>query len=302
VDAGTYASDIRRLEGCEVKCINMDIRDTRLGEIFSEHVPDTVVHFAAETHVTRSEGAENLFFEVNVEGTRNLLNTAKEARTELVLHVSTDEVYGSAIESPFKEEEKLIGEGRATSAYARSKAVADDLAMQAAAEIPVIVARPTNCFGPWQHLEKAIPRWTAHALRGNLLPVWGDGQQIRDWLYVSDAVTALKLLLERGVAGNAYNIGPEGPAVPNVEIAQRIAALCGLPSDKVQLTSYDRPSHDRRYSINADRLRSLGWKPMVDLDDGLRRTVEWYRTNANWWRPLVAEAEGLYSDIPESQQ
>lgn len=300
LDAGTYAADAGRIAGCPVETVEMDVRDPQLLDLVLDKTPDILVHFAAETHVTRSEGADDLFFDVNVEGTRNVIEAARSAGTSKVLHISTDEVYGSATDHPFKEDEKLEGEGRATSPYARSKALADDLAMMAGTELPVVVARPTNCFGPWQHPEKAIPRWITRALRDQVLPVWGDGLYVRDWLHVSDAVAALTVLLDQGAPGVAYNIGPQADAVSNREVALRIADLCRVSSDRVQLTNYDRPSHDRRYSVDATRMRELGWEPQIDLSEGLRQTVDWYRTNEDWWRPLITDAESLYSDVSVS--
>ena len=146
------------------------------------------MHFAAETHVTRSEGAAEAFFHANVEGTRSVLDAAVAAGVPRVVHMSTDEVYGPCPGAPFGEHQKLPGEGLATSAYARSKALADDLAHSYSDRLDVVIARPTNCIGPWQHPEKAVPRWATRALRGERLPVWGDGQQVRDWMFVSDAV------------------------------------------------------------------------------------------------------------------
>ena len=255
-----------------------------------------IVHFAAESHVTRSESAPERFFHTNVEGTRRVLDAAEQAGTELVVHVSTDEVYGPCTAEPFREQDKLEGEGAATSAYARSKALADDLALSRSQRLGVIVARPTNCFGQWQHPEKAIPRWTVRALRGRSLPVWGGGGQVRDWMHVEDLCAALDVLIERGARGQAYNISPEGPQRSNLDVARLVAAAAGREDDAVVLSDYDRPDHDVRYAIDSSRLRSLGWSCRHDFEVALEHTVDWYRDHQEWWAELEPEAEAIYRD------
>jgi dTDP-glucose 4,6-dehydratase len=299
VDAGTYAGDERRLAevGPElVETVRMDIVDPDLAEVVRAERPPLLVHFAAETHVTRSEGAGEAFFRTNVDGTRGVLDAALAAGVERVVHISTDEVYGPCPGDPFREDQKLPGEGLATSAYARSKAVADDLARSYADRLAVVIARPTNCIGPWQHPEKAVPRWATRALRGEPLPVWGDGQQVRDWMFVDDAVSGLRALAERGEAGTAYNLGPAGEAVPNMEIARMVARAAGAGEDAVYLSAYDRPQHDRRYAVSTERVAALGWAATRTVADAVAETVAWYRDHTEWWQTLVPEAERLYAD------
>jgi dTDP-glucose 4,6-dehydratase len=299
VDCDTYAGDERRLASLEpglVETVRVDVAGAELAEVVAAERPRQIVHFAAETHVTRSEGAEEAFFRTNVDGTRNLLDAAVAAGVGRVIHISTDEVYGPCPGDPFREDEKLPGEGRATSPYARSKAVADDLARSYADRLDVVVARPTNCIGPWQHPEKAIPRWATRALRGERLPVWGDGMQVRDWMFVDDAVAGLRVLLERGERGAVYNLGPAAEAVPNVEIARMVAAAAGADTDAVYLSAYDRPQHDRRYAVSVERVAALGWLAGHGLEQAVRETVAWYRENAGWWQTLVPDAERLYAD------
>ncbi|HYP24964.1 MAG TPA: NAD-dependent epimerase/dehydratase family protein [Actinomycetota bacterium] len=293
LDAGTYAADPRRLPP-DVDTKRVDVAADPL----DEHLAGArvVVHLAAETHVTRSETDESAFFRTNVDGTRTVLAAAERAGAELLVHFSTDEVYGPALEAPFVEADKEPGEGLATSAYARSKALADDLALGYEGDVRVLVVRPTNCFGPWQHPEKAIARWTVRALSGQDLPVWGDGGYVRDWMFVDDVCDAVEVLVDERPAPGAYNVGPEGDPVSNVEIARDIARLAGRGDDAVYLTAYDRPSHDRRYSVDSSKMRALGWRPRVGVRDGLRATVDWYRAHRDWWEPLVAEAESLYDD------
>jgi dTDP-glucose 4,6-dehydratase len=298
VDLDTYAGDERRIAGVGdgmVETMRLDVASPELAGVVREERPALVVHFAAESHVTRSEDAPEVFFHANVEGTRVVLDAAEAAGCR-VLHMSTDEVYGPCPADPFREEDKLPGEGLATSAYARSKAVADDLARSYADRVDVVVARPTNCIGPWQHPEKAVPRWATRALRGERLPVWGDGEQVRDWMFVEDAVSALRLLAERGERGEVYNVGPQAEGVPNVEIARAIARSAGQDEASVYLSHYDRPQHDRRYAVATDRIAGLGWHASRSLEAAIAETVEWYRENEAWWSPLVPDAEQLYAD------
>ena len=296
VDKGTYAADTRRLSGTSTETIAMDVTSEAIVGLLEDRKPRVVVHFAAETHVTRSETDPSLFHETNVEGTRRVLQAAEAANVELCVHVSTDEVYGPATDVPFRESDKLPGEGLATSPYERSKAIADDLALDVSRRLPVIVVRPTNCFGPWQHPEKAIPRWTIRAIQGDRIPVWGDGGYVRDWMYVDDACEAIRTVIAAGEPGNAYNIGPQNDVQTNLEIARTIALAAGHSEDAVYLSAYDRPAHDRRYSVDASKLRALGWAPSSNLHDRLEETVAWYRAHSEWWGDLVRTAEQLYAD------
>jgi dTDP-glucose 4,6-dehydratase len=298
VDLDTYAGDERRIAGVAdglVETVRLDVAAPELQDLVRDERPSLVVHFAAESHVTRSEDAPEVFFHANVEGTRVVLDAAGAAGCR-VLHMSTDEVYGPCPGDPFREEDKLPGEGLATSAYARSKALADDLARSSADRVNVVVARPTNCIGPWQHPEKAVPRWATRALRGERLPVWGDGAQVRDWMFVEDAVSALRLLAERGERGEVYNVGPQAEGVPNVEIARAVARAAGQDEDSVYLSRYDRPQHDRRYAVATDRIAALGWRASRSLEAAIADTVAWYRANEAWWSTLVPDAEQLYAD------
>jgi dTDP-glucose 4,6-dehydratase len=300
LDVCTYAGDPQRLAevpGDAVRTHNVDVASVeRVNAVIQACRPRHIVHLAAESHVTRSETDPDLFYRTNVEGTRAVLDAAVEAGVERVVHVSTDEVYGPCAGPPFPEDAKQPGEGAATSAYARSKALADDLALGYRDRIEVIVVRPTNCFGPWQHPEKAVARWTIRALEGQRLPVWGDGGQVRDWMYVDDACEAIRLVLDRGQPGQVYNIGPQAGARSNLEVARTIAATAGDTGASVDLVGYDRPGHDRRYAVESARMRELGWTPRVGFDEGIARTVSWYRDHAGWWSSKVHEAEALYAD------
>jgi dTDP-glucose 4,6-dehydratase len=300
LDLCTYAGDARRLSSlADGRVVTRAVDVAQAGDVagvIGSCRPRWVVHLAAESHVTRSETDPDVFYRTNVEGTRAVLDAAVGAGVERVLHVSTDEVYGPCLGQPFGEDDKLPGVGAATSDYARSKALADDLALSYSDRIEVVVVRPTNCFGPWQHPEKAVARWTIRALGGRQMPVWGDGGHVRDWMYVDDACSAIWLLLERGQAGRAYNVGPQAGARSNLDVARAIAAAAGRDLQAVELSGYDRPGHDRRYAVDCTRLRELGWQPRVAFEDGIDRTVAWYRENSGWWTPMVETAEALYVD------
>ncbi|MFN2525341.1 MAG: dTDP-glucose 4,6-dehydratase [Actinomycetota bacterium] len=298
VDAETYAGDRRRLAalGDRVDSRRLDIADEDLVELVRELRPRAVVHFAAESHVTRSEKQGDLFHRTNVTGTSRVMEAAAAADCDLVIHVSTDEVYGACHGDAFREVDKEPGVGLATSPYAQSKALADDVAQSWAKRIPVVIVRPTNCYGPWQHPEKAVARWTTRALLDLPVPVWGGGDQVRDWMFVEDACVGIELLLERGVPGETYNLGPEGAQRSNWEMALLIARAAERDDSSVYLTAYDRPEHDIRYAVDSSKIRDLGWRAGLGLEEGVARTVGWYRENASWWQTLRDEAEDLYAD------
>lgn len=278
-----------------MESVRIDICEPTFIDVVAESRPQVITHFAAETHVTRSETQRDLFYRTNVEGTLNVLKAAASVGADLVVHISTDEIYGPCTAEPFLESDKQPGEGKATSPYAKSKALADDAALEFR-EVPVLVARLTNCFGPWQHPEKAVPRWITRALRDLPLPVWGDGLQVRDWMHIDDACAAIRLLESKGTPGEAYNVAPEGTQVNNFQMAGRISDFTGTGEESVYLTSYDRPHHDRRYAIDSRKVRELGWLPGENLWARLEQTVRWYVANRSWWEPRLEEAESLYDD------
>ena len=234
VDVGTYAADQRRLPAGRGSRGTADLRTEHIDVVSDAFVslvrrlrPRAIVHFAAQTHVTRSENDADAFEYANVEGTRGVLRAAEEADIELVLHVSTDEIYGPCLGAPFREEDPVVDRSPATSVYAKTKARADEIARQSFSRVPIIVARLSNCFGPWQHPEKAIPRWTVRALQKRPVPVWGDGKQVRDWMHADDAASGLELLIERGTPGTVYNIAPQEPERTNLQVARAIASAAG---------------------------------------------------------------------------
>lgn len=301
VDCLTYAGDLRRLHNVAGRpgydFVQQDIAELQpIRRLVAERRPDAIVHYAAESHVTRSESDPDRFYRTNVEGTRSLLDAAVAAGVRRFVHVSTDEVYGSILEGAFKESDKPEGTGNAASPYSKSKALADDLARSYSGRMEVVVVRPTNAFGPWQYPEKVLPRWIARGLRSEPLLVWGDGLYIRQWLYAEDFARAVALVLAEGAPGEAYNIGPlHEPEITNLTLARWLTGRLGLGEDGIRMTGYDRPDHDRRYAVDSAKIRALGWQP-GDVWAQFEATLNWYRNNTGWWETLVAEAESIYVD------
>jgi dTDP-glucose 4,6-dehydratase len=244
---------------------------------------EIVVHFAAETHVDRSILAAGDFIRTDVEGTFVLLEAARRApRLRRFVQISTDEVYGSVPAGASTETDEL----RPRNPYAASKAGADRLAYSywATYDLPVIVTRASNNYGPYQFPEKVIPLFVTNAIDDIPVPLYGDGRNIRDWLHVEDHCRAIDLLVDEGRDGEVYNIGG-GNEVMNVELTHRILETLGKPLSLIKPVQ-DRQGHDRRYCLNTAKLRSLGWAPEVPFDEGLRATIAWYERNEWWWRPV----------------
>jgi dTDP-glucose 4,6-dehydratase len=242
-----------------------------------------VVHFAAETHVDRSILAAGDFIRTDVEGTFVLLEAARRARNlKRFVQISTDEVYGSVPAGASRETDEL----KPRNPYAASKAGADRLAYSywATYGLPVIVTRASNNYGPYQFPEKVIPLFVTNAIDDIPVPLYGDGKNVRDWLHVDDHCRAIDLLIDAAADGEVYNIGG-GNDVMNVDLTHRILKELGKPVSLIKPVA-DRPGHDRRYCLDTTKLRGLGWAPQVPFEDGLRRTVEWYRANDWWWRPI----------------
>jgi len=244
---------------------------------------EIVVHFAAETHVDRSLMSAGEFITTDVYGTFVLLDAAREApRLRRFVQVSTDEVYGSVAEGSSRETDEL----RPRNPYSASKAGADRLAYSywATHNVPVIITRASNNYGPYHFPEKVIPLFITNAIDDIPLPLYGDGLQERDWLHVHDHCRAIDLLIDAGVAGEVYNVGG-GNHVKNVDLTRRILELVGKPESLIRSVA-DRPGHDRRYALDTSKLQRVGWRPLIPFDDGLRETVAWYRQNEWWWRPI----------------
>jgi dTDP-glucose 4,6-dehydratase len=259
-----------------------DIGDATVAAPLVERA-EIVVHFAAETHVDRSIQGAGEFIKTDVIGTFVLLEAARRAqKLKRFVQISTDEVYGSVATGASRETDEL----KPRNPYSASKAGADRLAYSyfATYGLPVIVTRASNNYGPFQFPEKVIPLFVTNAIDEIPLPLYGDGRNIRDWLHVDDHCRALDLLIEKGTNGEVYNVGG-GNEVANVDLTHTILDLVGRPRTLIRPVQ-DRPGHDRRYSLDTSKARSLGWTPRQDFADGLRKTVEWYRANEWWWRPI----------------
>jgi dTDP-glucose 4,6-dehydratase len=242
-----------------------------------------VVHFAAETHVDRSIRSAGDFLRTDVIGTFTLLEAARNAADlQRFVQISTDEVYGSVPQGASRETDEL----RPRNPYSASKAGADRLAYSyfATYGLPVVITRASNNYGPYQFPEKIIPLFISNAIDSQPLPLYGDGGNVRDWLHVLDHCRGVDAVIERGSNGEVYNIGG-GSEVRNVDLTNRILALLDRPASLIRPVE-DRPGHDRRYCLDTEKLRSLGWTPQVDFERGLADTVAWYRDNEWWWRPI----------------
>jgi dTDP-glucose 4,6-dehydratase len=285
LDKLTYAGNLSNLDAVAAdpryRFAHGDICDAPLvAALFADEKPDAVVHFAAESHVDRSILSASPAFETNLRGTFTLLEAARSCGLKRFLHVSTDEVYGSLDEPAEASEEFPLNP---SSPYSASKAGSDLLARSyfVTYRLPVVVTRASNNYGPYQFPEKLIPLMISNALEGKPLPVYGDGMQVRDWLYVDDHCRGIRAALEKGRDGEIYNIGGNR-SLPNLEVVRRILAATGAPESLIRYVQ-DRPGHDRRYALTSAKLeRETGWSPQVDFDRGLRQTVDWYRANRAW--------------------
>jgi dTDP-glucose 4,6-dehydratase len=285
LDKLTYAGNLENLAPIasdpRYRFVHGDICDANLVDDMVEiERPDVIVNFAAESHVDRSILSPAPVFETNLRGTFTLLEAARVHGTPRFLHVSTDEVYGS-IDPPHEADENYPL--RASSPYSASKAGSDLLALSyhVTYKLPVSVTRASNNYGPYHFPEKLIPLMISNAMENQPLPIYGDGMQIRDWLFVEDHCRAILAVIERGRAGEIYNIGGSR-ALPNIEVVRQILAALGKPESLMQ-TVKDRPGHDRRYALSSEKLmRETGWTAEVPFEDGLRRTIDWYRANPAW--------------------
>jgi dTDP-glucose 4,6-dehydratase len=281
LDKLTYAGRRENLQDLDVVLVEGGIED---GEKVAEALgdgADAIVNFAAETHVDRSITEPDAFVRTHAVGTYVLLEAARERGTRY-LQVSTDEVYGSIEDGSFTESSPL----NPSSPYSATKAGADLLVASYAHTygLETLICRGSNNYGPYQYPEKLIPLMVLNALHGDPLPVYGDGMQVRNWLFVEDFARGIGHVLAHGVPGEAYNVG--GPdECPNLEVVRRIIDITGADESLVEHVT-DRPGHDRRYSLGSEKVRALGWEAQVRFGEGLERTVHWYRDNEWWWAPI----------------
>jgi dTDP-glucose 4,6-dehydratase len=286
-DLLTYAGNKATLADLEggprYRFVQGDICDREaLAQAMAGH--DTVVHFAAESHVDRSIASPDEFVRTNCLGTNVVCDVARRVEVDRVLHISTDEVYGSVETGSSRESDPLDPR----SPYSASKAGSDLIALSyfSTYGLPVAVTRSSNNFGPWQYPEKVIPLFVTNLLGGLRVPLYGDGMNVRDWCFVEDNVAAVDLVLRHGEPGQIYNIGG-GNEVPNRLLVDKLLDLLGADESSVEYVA-DRLGHDRRYSVDDTKVRALGWAPARQLDEALAATVAWYRDNRWWWEPLRA--------------
>src|SRR5437870_12330168 len=284
-DKLTYAGNLENLRDVETdpryRFVRGDIGD-RAQVLEAMEGVDAVVHFAAETHVDRSNAGAAEFLSTNVTGTFTLLEAARELKVARFVAIGTDEVYGSIAKGAARELDPL----NPSNPYSASKAAADLLARAywTTHRLPVIVTRSSNNFGPYQYPEKVIPLFITNALEDTPLPLYGDGKNVRDWLYVLDNCAAIDLVLRKGKDGEVYNIGG-GHEVENIALTREILRLTGKPDTLIRPVT-DRPGHDRRYSVDSTKIGQLGWAPRYPFASALETTVRWYREHETWWRPL----------------
>ena len=299
LDKLTYAANPANLADVanrpDYRFVRGDIADPDVVGLAMEGC-DAVVNFAAETHVDRSLLGDASFIETDVRGVFVLLEEARRRRVSRFVQISTDEVYGTIPSGSFTEESPL----NPRNPYAASKAGGDRLAYSywASYRVPVLITRASNNYGPYQYPEKLIPLFATNAVDGEPLPLYGDGRNVRDWLFVRDHAAAVDFLLDAGEPGETYNIAG-GNEAENIEITRRVLAELGKPESLIRFVD-DRPGHDRRYSLDASKLAKLGFAPGTPFEEGLTETVRWYRDHEEWWRP-IKERDAAYREYYRSQ-
>lgn len=285
LDKLTYCGNLENLKDIEnnpnYEFIKGDICDEKLVNELMQKV-DAVIHFAAESHVDNSIKHPFKFIKTNVIGTQTLLESARKNNIKKFLHISTDEVYGSIDVGSSDENYKF----EPNSPYSVSKTAADQLARAyyITYNLPVIITRSSNNFGPYQYPEKLIPLFVTNLIEGKKVPVYGDGLNIRDWIHVQDNCEAIDFVFQKGKIGEAYNIGG-GNEKTNIYITKTILNQLGKDESSINYVK-DRPGHDRRYSLNCRKLRALGWTPNLTFEQAMKQTVEWYKNNEQWWKKI----------------
>ncbi len=287
-DKLTYAGNLENLREVEnnphYKFVQGDICDREvLEKVISENKIEAIVNYAAETHVDRSIMDPDAFLRTEIFGSFNLLEATKKFNLTKMVQVSTDEVYGSIEDGSFSEDSSFSP----NSPYAAAKAGADHLcrAYFVTYKTPVVVSHSCNFYGTNQFPEKLIPYFITNLIEGKKVPLYGDGKAVREWIHTSDHCRAIDVLLHKAAPGEVYNIGT-GKELENIEITKMILSEMGFGEDMIE-PAKDRPGHDRRYSIDCSKLlRDFGWKPEKDFATGLKETVQWYKTNTDWWQPL----------------
>jgi dTDP-glucose 4,6-dehydratase len=295
LDKLTYSGNLENLKDFEdrrdFEFIKGDICDPKAVQAAMQGI-DVVINFAAEVAVDRSIDDPQSFIKTDIFGVYTLLEQARQqARLKRFIQISTDEVYGHILNGSFKETSEL----KPRNPYAASKLGGERLAYSffETYHLPVVITRSSNNYGPYAYPEKVIPLFITNLVDDLPVPVYGQGRQVRDWLYVDDHCRAIKLLVDRGVDGEVYNVAG-GQECENIELTHKLLGLMGKLKDAVKFVQ-DRPGHDMRYSLDSSKLQKLGWRPQVGLDAGLKKTVDWYLSHEDWWRPLKANLDPRYS-------
>ena len=301
LDKLTYAGNLENLIPSQKKqnyhFVKGDIVNSEFVDlIFRKYDIKYVINFAAESHVDRSILGSEVFFRTNVIGTNVLLETARRYEVEKFLQVSTDEVYGSLGENGLFTEDTPL---HPNSPYSASKASADlvALAFHHTYDVPVVITRCSNNYGPYQFPEKLIPLMIINSLNKKKLPVYGDGMNVRDWIYVLDHNKAIEIVFEKGKIGEVYNVGASNE-IPNIEIVKLILKHLGKSEELIEYVK-DRLGHDRRYAINSSKIKKeLGWSPCYKFEEAIIQTIDWYKKNKNWWESIIS---GKYQDYYKTQ-
>lgn len=267
------------------KFVKGDIADAKVVAGLVKNA-DVVINFAAETHVDRSIKDPSGFVKTNVCGTYTLLEAVRKSGVGLFIQISTDEVYGSTLKGDFREDDPL----QPNSPYSATKAGADLLARSyfVTYKLPVIITRSSNNFGPYQYPEKVIPLFITNLIGNKKVPLYADGMNVRDWLFVADNCEAIDTVMHKGRPGEIYNIGAGG-GISNLELTRLILGLLGKGDEMIKFVQ-DRPGHDKRYALDIAKIGTLGWRPKYDFKSALELTIRWYRDNEKWWRPLKGKA------------
>jgi len=286
LDKLTYSGNPQNLRDIEddlrYRFVQGDIADEKvIDDILLDGV-DVILNYAAETHVDRSIHDPKAFVVTDVIGTYTLLEAARKHAVKRFIQISTDEVFGSIQEGTFTENHPF----EPNSPYAASKAGADLLCRSYVKTygLPVIVTHSCNFYGPYQYPEKVIPLFITNLIEGKKVPLYGDGKNVREWIFTQDHCCAIDTILQKGIDGEVYNIGT-GDEIANIDLTQKILSLVGVSDDMIEPVA-DRLGHDRRYAVDSSKLRALGWQPQQSFDEGLAQTVQWYKDNELWWRPL----------------
>ncbi len=287
LDKMTYAGNPENLKDIEsnsqYKFIKGDICDRELvNDLVSKEKPDAIINFAAETHVDRSILEPDAFIKTDIFGTHTLLEAVRNYKIEKYIQISTDEVYGSIEKGLFTEQSDL----KPNSPYSASKTGADLLvrAYFKTYDLPVLITRSSNNYGPYQYPEKLIPLFISNLIEGKKVPIYGDGLNIRDWLYVLDNCSGIDTVLHKGKAGEIYNIGADNEKT-NKEITEIILKGLGKDESSIEYVK-DRAGHDRRYALDSTKLKKLGWKPEYNFEKAMKETIEWYKNNPDWWKKI----------------